>query len=100
MKIKLTAGPPAYGGYTVARLDGKVVMLKGAIPGETVEAEMLQEKKDYSVAEAVTILEPSPERVEPPAPTSAHAAGARSSMPHTRRRWALSRKSWFRRSGG
>jgi 23S rRNA (uracil1939-C5)-methyltransferase len=68
MKIKLTAGPPAYGGYTVARLSGKVVMLKGAIPGETVEAEVLQEKKDYSVAEVRTILEPSPERVEPPCP--------------------------------
>jgi 23S rRNA (uracil1939-C5)-methyltransferase len=68
MKIKLTAGPPAYGGYTVARLDGKVVMLKGAIPGETVEAEVLQEKKDYSVAEAREILEPSPERLDPPCP--------------------------------
>jgi 23S rRNA (uracil1939-C5)-methyltransferase len=68
VKIKLTAGPPAYGGYTVARLDGKVVMLKGAIPGETVEAEVLQEKKDYSVAAAINILEPSPERVEPPCP--------------------------------
>jgi 23S rRNA (uracil1939-C5)-methyltransferase len=64
----LTAGPPAYGGYTVARLGGKVVMLKGAIPGETALAEVLQEKKDYSVAEAVKILEPSPERVEPPCP--------------------------------
>lgn len=66
MKIVLTAGPPAYEGYTVARLDGKVIMLKGAIPGETVEAEILHEKRDYSVASAVRILEPSPERVEPP----------------------------------
>ena len=49
----------------MARLDGKVVMLRGAIPGETVEAEILQEKKDYSVALARKILEPSPERVEP-----------------------------------
>ncbi len=52
----------------MARLDGKVVMLKGAIPGETVEAEVLDEKKDYSVAIARKILEPSPERVEPPCP--------------------------------
>ncbi|MHB8174881.1 MAG: class I SAM-dependent RNA methyltransferase [Nitrospirota bacterium] len=66
MKIILTAGPPAYGGYTVARQGGKVVMLRGAIPGEVVEAEVLQEKKDYSLAAAVNILEPSPERVEPP----------------------------------
>ncbi len=68
MKAVLTAGPPAYEGHTVARLDGKVVMLKGAIPGETVEAEILSEKKDYSLATTVKILEPSPERVEPPCP--------------------------------
>ncbi len=68
MKTILTAGPPAYEGYTVARVDGKVVMLKGAIPGEVVEAEILQEKKDYSIAAAVRILEPSQARVEPPCP--------------------------------
>ena len=66
MKTRLTAGPPAYEGHSVARLDGKIILLKGAIPGEIVEAEILQEKKDYSVAATVRILESSPERVEPP----------------------------------
>ena len=33
-----------------------------------MEAEVLDEKKDYSVAVAIKILEPSPERVEPPCP--------------------------------
>ncbi len=68
MKTILTAGPPAYEGYTVARLNGKVIMLKGAIPGEIVEAEILREKKDYSVAATLRILEPSPERVAPQCP--------------------------------
>jgi tRNA/tmRNA/rRNA uracil-C5-methylase (TrmA/RlmC/RlmD family) len=40
---------PAYGGYTIAR-DEKVVLIKGAIPGEVVEVTIEEKKKDYSVA--------------------------------------------------
>ncbi len=63
--ITIRADFPAYGGLAIGRLDGKVVMIKGAIPGETVQAVIEREKKDYCLASAVKILEPSPDRVEP-----------------------------------
>ena len=64
-KIIIKADFPAYGGLAVGRLEGKVVLVKGAIPGETVEAVVEREKKDYCLASAVKILEPSPDRVVP-----------------------------------
>lgn len=64
--ITIDAETPAYGGLSVGRLDGKVVFIKGAIPGETVEAAVEEDKKDYCRATAVKILTPSPDRTEPP----------------------------------
>ncbi len=64
-KIIIRADSPAYGGLAIGRREGKVVLIKGAIPGETVEAVVELEKKDYCITSAVEILEPSPDRVEP-----------------------------------
>ncbi len=58
------AGPPVYGGYVLCREEG-VVFVKGAIPGEVVEADVVEKKKDYSVAEVTKVIEPSADRVEP-----------------------------------
>ena len=64
--VELVAGPPAYGGLSVSRVDGRVVFVKGAIPGEAVLARVDEAKKDYSTATAIEIIGPSPDRVEPP----------------------------------
>jgi len=58
---------PAYGGYSIAR-DEKVVLIKGAIPGEVVEVEIEEKKRDYSTARVISVVEPSEDRVEPPCP--------------------------------
>ncbi|HEX8948463.1 MAG TPA: 23S rRNA (uracil(1939)-C(5))-methyltransferase RlmD [Dissulfurispiraceae bacterium] len=63
--ITLKAESPAYGGLSIGRWGGKVVMIKGALPGEMVEAVIEEEKKDFLVASAVKILSPSPDRIEP-----------------------------------
>jgi 23S rRNA (uracil1939-C5)-methyltransferase len=63
----LKALTPAYGGYTIAR-DEKVIFIKGAIPGEVVEVEIAEKKRDYSVANALTVVEPSEHRVNPLCP--------------------------------
>ncbi len=55
---------PAYGGYSIAR-DEKVVLIRGAIPGEVVEVEIEERKKDYSLARVVQVIEPSEHRVDP-----------------------------------
>src|SRR3954469_3424552 len=53
----------AYGGAGVARLDGYVVFVRGAIPGDRVRAVITKRKRAYAEARAVEVLEPSPERV-------------------------------------
>jgi 23S rRNA (uracil1939-C5)-methyltransferase len=58
---------PAYGGYTVAR-DDKIILVKGAIPGEVVEVTVQEKKRDYTLAAVSQIVEPSEYRVEPKCP--------------------------------
>ena len=55
---------PAYGGYTIAR-DEKVILIKGAIPGEVVEVAIEEKKKDYALAKVVNVIEASEHRIEP-----------------------------------
>ncbi|HDZ84070.1 MAG TPA: class I SAM-dependent RNA methyltransferase, partial [Nitrospirae bacterium] len=58
---------PAFGGVFIGRHEGKVVMVRGGVlPGEMVEVSVDEDKKDYFTASVVKILEPSPERIEPP----------------------------------
>ncbi|MBI5584673.1 MAG: class I SAM-dependent RNA methyltransferase [Deltaproteobacteria bacterium] len=52
----------------LGHLSGRVVFVPGALPGETVEIELTEEKKNYSRGRLVRILDPSPERVAPPCP--------------------------------
>ncbi|MEN3028937.1 MAG: class I SAM-dependent RNA methyltransferase [Aquificaceae bacterium] len=57
-----------YGGYGLAQLEGKSLMVDYALPGELVEAEVYREKKDYALAKATNILLPSSSRREAPCP--------------------------------
>jgi tRNA/tmRNA/rRNA uracil-C5-methylase (TrmA/RlmC/RlmD family) len=59
----LTTGAAANGGSCVARHDGRVVFVRYALPGETVRVRITAEKEAYWHAEAVEILDPSPDRI-------------------------------------
>ncbi|MDP3712701.1 MAG: TRAM domain-containing protein [Mycobacteriales bacterium] len=62
-------GAPAAGGSFVARADdGRVVFVRHALPGERVRVEITGEAKAFLRADAVEVLEPSPDRVEAPCP--------------------------------
>ena len=61
-------GELAHGGSALARVDGRVVFVEGAIPGETVEAEVTHRRKDFWRAQAMAVLDPAASRVEPPCP--------------------------------
>lgn len=62
-------GAPAAGGSFVARADdGRVVFVRHALPGERVRVEVTGEAKAFLRADAVEVLEASPDRVEPPCP--------------------------------
>ena len=57
---------PAYNGVSIARYDEKIVMVRGPVlPGETVEAVIESEKKDYLTASVIQVIEPSPDRIDP-----------------------------------
>ncbi|NLL36700.1 MAG: 23S rRNA (uracil(1939)-C(5))-methyltransferase RlmD [Fretibacterium sp.] len=45
-----------------------VIFVKGALPGETVEAEMYSRRRDFSLARTLQVLSPTPGRVEPSCP--------------------------------
>lgn len=62
--MQLSVLSPAYGGFTIAR-DEKIVLVKGAIPGEVVEVVIEDRKRDYSIARVVSVIEASADRVEP-----------------------------------
>ena len=67
--MELETGPIAAGGGCVARADdGRVVFVRHALPGERVLATLTEETKSYLRADAIQIIDPSPERVQPPCP--------------------------------
>jgi 23S rRNA (uracil1939-C5)-methyltransferase len=64
-ELELTIDALAFGGAGVARLDGYVVFVRDAIPGDRVRAVVTKRKKAYAEARTVAVLEPGPERVPP-----------------------------------
>ena len=67
--LELEVGAIAAGGGCVARApDGKVVFVRHSLPGERVRAQVTSSTSSYLRADAVEILTPSPDRVEPPCP--------------------------------
>ena len=40
----------AYGGQGVARLNGLVLFVRGAMPGDRVVAQVIKKKRDYAMA--------------------------------------------------
>jgi 23S rRNA (uracil1939-C5)-methyltransferase len=53
----------AHGGRGIARLDGFVVFVSGALPGDRVRARVGKSKKGYAEATALELIEPAPERI-------------------------------------
>jgi 23S rRNA (uracil1939-C5)-methyltransferase len=67
-ELELTIDRLAHGGAGVARTDGYVVFVRGAVPGDRVRARVTKSKRSFAEADPVELLSPSPERVEPVAP--------------------------------
>jgi 23S rRNA (uracil1939-C5)-methyltransferase len=55
----------AYGGAGVARLEGYVVFVRDAVPGDRVRAVVTKRKRAYAEARTLEVIEPSPERMPP-----------------------------------
>ncbi|MBA2262145.1 MAG: 23S rRNA (uracil(1939)-C(5))-methyltransferase RlmD, partial [Solirubrobacterales bacterium] len=64
-ELDLRVDALAFGGRGVARHEGFVLFVQGAIPGDRVRAVVTKRKRGYGEAHMTEVLEPSPERVAP-----------------------------------
>lgn len=69
--VEVRVGKPGHGGFCVARHDGRVIFVRHSLPGELVRARITEDTgKSFLRADAVEILEPSDDRIEPLCPIS------------------------------
>jgi 23S rRNA (uracil1939-C5)-methyltransferase len=66
-QLELQIDDLAFGGAGVARSDGYVLFVQGAVPGDRVRAEVTKSKRSFAEARAIEVLEPGPDRIEPEA---------------------------------
>ena len=52
-------------GYGIAKLDGYVIFVEGACPGDKAKIKVGKKNKNFANAKVIEIVEPSPDRVEP-----------------------------------
>ena len=55
----------AAGGKSIARLEGKVVFIEGAVPGDIVDVRVSKNKKDWAEGKAIRFKHLSDDRVAP-----------------------------------
>jgi 23S rRNA (uracil1939-C5)-methyltransferase len=65
-ELELRIDSLAYGGNGVARLDGFVVFVRRALPGDTVRARVTKVKRNHAEAVSLEVVEPGAPRVEAP----------------------------------
>ncbi|OMG15061.1 SAM-dependent methyltransferase, partial [Actinomyces naeslundii] len=108
-ELTLTVGAPAHGGHCVARPvddpDGRVIFVRHALPGETVRARLTEMTSRTWRADAVEVLQASPDRVESVWPEAGPAGVGGGELAHvaldaqrTWKRWVLA--DCLRRIGG
>ena len=64
--LELEIEKAAFEGRCVSHVNGLVVFVDGAVPGDRVRATVFRKKKQFAEARVEEILAPSPFRVEPP----------------------------------
>ena len=65
----------AHGGEGIARVDGRVVFVPGAAPGDHVLARIVEDHPRWARARLEQVLRPSPDRVEPRCPLHGECGG-------------------------
>ncbi|MFT3969975.1 MAG: TRAM domain-containing protein [Micropruina sp.] len=68
-------GPIAHGGHCVARVDGRVVFVRHALPGERVRLSVTEVTKRFARADTAEVLDASPHRVAAPCPVAGRCGG-------------------------
>ncbi len=73
--LEVTVEGYAWGGKAVGRHEGKVVFVSKAVPGDKLLAKVTRGKASYAEATSVSVLRPSPDRVEPRCKFFSHCGG-------------------------
>ncbi len=74
-RIELPIHGLGHSGEGVGRYAGLTVFVPGGAPGDTLDARVVEVKKNYARAELVTVLVPSPDRAVPPCPVVGECGG-------------------------
>jgi tRNA/tmRNA/rRNA uracil-C5-methylase (TrmA/RlmC/RlmD family) len=72
---ELTIESVVAGGDGLARDEGRVVFVAGALPGERVRAAVVEEHTGYAKAALIEVLDAAPARIAPPCPHVAEGCG-------------------------
>ncbi|MFP5322116.1 MAG: class I SAM-dependent RNA methyltransferase [Acidimicrobiia bacterium] len=74
--LELRVDDVAVGGDGIARADdGRVVFVRGGVPGDVVDVRVTEDKPRMLRAEAVAVRTPSADRTSPPCPHAAEGCG-------------------------
>lgn len=75
MSVELTIDRLAFGGNGVGRLDGKAVFVPLTAPGDRIRCRIVKDKGRWAEGELLELLEPAPQRIEPPCPVFGRCGG-------------------------
>lgn len=65
----------AFGGNCIGKINGKTVFIPLAVPGEELEIEITQSRRDYDTARIIKVIKPSPHRKLPECPLYSRCGG-------------------------
>jgi 23S rRNA (uracil1939-C5)-methyltransferase len=71
----------AFGGNGLGRHEGKVVFVPAVLPGETVKVEIFSDRKNFSFARLLDVIEQSEDRIEPLCPFAVRAFSDKGKSP-------------------
>ncbi|HET9490784.1 MAG TPA: 23S rRNA (uracil(1939)-C(5))-methyltransferase RlmD [Methylomirabilota bacterium] len=75
--IDLAIDDLAFGGEAVGRVNGYVVFVRNAVPGDRLRVRITETRARYARGQVEAVVEASPHRVEPPCPYFGRCGGCR-----------------------
>ena len=73
--LTVTIEDMGHDGEGIGRYQGYTVFVKDAVIGDTVRVKLMKTRKNYGYGRLMEVLEPPPDRVEPPCPISRPCGG-------------------------
>src|SRR5213594_3225140 len=75
--LELAIDDLAFGGEGVGRVEGYVLFVRGAVPGDRVRVKVVEARSRFGRAAIESLESPSPDRVEAPCPYFGRCGGCR-----------------------